>query len=275
MGVLLAQYWGANDPKGLRRNFALGALVASLASFLIFLFCWTVPEIVPAMFKVGGETAALTTEYLKIISIALLVAGPSIAMDAALRALGKIKTTFYMFFIEIGLNILISFILIFGHFGLPVMGLEGAGWGTVIARLFRVFMSLFVIGIFDKVLILGPSDFRFRKSTFQIYANVTAPVIAGSLIWSGGIFTYQLIMGRMGENELAAMAISTWAMTMTWFTAMKVMTPSWAVKVMIPWKLVTMMITSWMVARVLTYTSVAKVTTPCTSTRKTSPTLIS
>lgn len=207
MGVLLAQYWGANDAEGLRRNFALGAIVASLASFLIFLFCWTAPEVVPSMFKVEGETAALATEYLQIISIALLVAGPSIAMDAALRALGKTQTTFYMSFIEIALNIVLSFILIFGHFGLPAMGLAGAGWGTVIARLFRVVLSLLVIIFYNKVLILGPADFRFRKSTFQKYVNVTAPVIVGSLIWSGGIFTYQLIMGRIGENELAAMAI--------------------------------------------------------------------
>ncbi len=207
MGVLLAQYWGADDSQGLRQNFALGGLVASLASLLIFLFCWTTPEVIPALFKVTGETAALATDYLQIVSIAMLVAGPSIAIDAALRALGKTNTTFYISLLEITLNIALSFLLIFGHLGLPAMGLIGAGWGTVIARITRLILSVYVIGAFHKVLILRVADFRFNRSTVLKYLHITTPVIAGSLIWSGGIFTYQLIMGRMGTHELAAMAI--------------------------------------------------------------------
>ncbi|WP_232313224.1 MATE family efflux transporter [Enterovibrio coralii] len=68
-------------------------------------------------------------------------------------------------------------------------------------------ISMLVIQLFNPVLILRPQDFAFRRTTLSKYLNITAPIIAGSLLWSGGIFTYQLIMGRMGETELATMAI--------------------------------------------------------------------
>ncbi|MGF1769204.1 MATE family efflux transporter [Enterovibrio makurazakiensis] len=207
MGVLLAQYWGAKDEQGLRRNFALGSTFSTLASALIFSLCWFFPSTIPSLFKVSGETATLAADYLQIISIALLLAGPTISMDSALRSLGKTKVTLYMSIAEIGVNIGLSFVLIFGYFGMPEMGLMGAGVGTLSARVLRVVLSVLTIHFFNPVLILKPKDFVFSLNTVKRYLNITAPIIAGSLMWSGGIFTYQLIMGRMGETELATMAI--------------------------------------------------------------------
>lgn len=148
------------------------------------------------MFNTEGRTAELATNYLQIVSIAMLFAGPTISMDAALRAIGKTKVTLYMSIAEIGTNVALSFILIFGYFGAPALGLTGAAYGTVAARLLRVIISLLVIQLYNPMLILRPRDFSFRRSTLVKYFNITAPIIAGSLIWSGGIFTYQLIMGR-------------------------------------------------------------------------------
>lgn len=207
MGVLLAQYWGAQDEVGLRRNFALGATFATFASTTLFALCWFFPSVIPALFKVEGETALLATDYLQIISVGILLAGPTISMDSALRSLGKTKVTLKLSVIEIGLNIGLSFVLIFGYFGAPALGLMGAGYGTVAARVIRVLSSLVVIHVSSKVLILSAADFKFTRSILAKYLNITAPIIAGSLMWSGGIFTYQLIMGRMGETELATMAI--------------------------------------------------------------------
>lgn len=97
--------------------------------------------------------------------------------------------------------------MIFGYFGAPAMGLMGAGYGTVAARVLRVLMSLAVLYVKSPVLVLRTTDFAFTRAILRKYLNITAPIIAGSLMWSGGIFTYQLIMGRMGETELATMAI--------------------------------------------------------------------
>lgn len=68
-------------------------------------------------------------------------------------------------------------------------------------------MSLAVLYVKSPVLVLRTTDFAFTRAILRKYLNITAPIIAGSLMWSGGIFTYQLIMGRMGETELATMAI--------------------------------------------------------------------
>ncbi len=66
MGVLLAQFWGAQDEEGLRRNFALGSTFSCGASLLLFLVCWFFPSLVPAMFNAQGETARLAEATYKL-----------------------------------------------------------------------------------------------------------------------------------------------------------------------------------------------------------------
>ncbi|MGR5145887.1 MATE family efflux transporter [Photobacterium alginatilyticum] len=211
MGVLLAQYWGARDEEGLKRNFALGVAIATLASSLFLLVCGFFPTFIPGLFEPSAETMELAAGYVQLLGIAIFLAGPTITLDAALRSIGQTKINLYISLVEIGLNIVLNYVLIFGHLGAPALGLIGAGVGTVIARSIRVVILLVVIYRFYPVLAFGISHLisAFHQKIVKRYFEISLPIIAGSLIWSGGMFTYHLLLGRIGEVELATMAILT------------------------------------------------------------------
>ena len=119
----------------------------------------------------------------------------------------KTKVSMYITFIGLSLNILLNWILIFGHFGFEKMGLIGAAWATTIARF--VMMVLMISTIFAN------KDFRFyqtiyieKKSYLKDLLKLGVP-IGFSFFFEIFAFSTGLIMaGWISEIALAAHQIA-------------------------------------------------------------------
>jgi putative MATE family efflux protein len=102
----------------------------------------------------------------------------------------------------------LSYSLIFGEFGLPELGIQGAAVAAVIAR-FLECVTLLIITYKTK----SPVAASFRELTsfdkvfFSRVIKPMLPVILNELFWSLGITTYNIIYGRMGTQAYAAMNI--------------------------------------------------------------------
>ncbi len=209
MSVLLAQYWGAKDPEGLKQNLAIGMVFATVSVALFFLVCTLTPGWVSGLMSTDPATQLLADQYLRLLGIAMLVSGVSICLDASLRAIGKPQLGLYTYIAELAVNVLLNYMLIFGNWGAPQLGLAGAGIATVTARVFRVLLVFMVIYKWMPVLRLSLSHLAAvrQRSLVSKYLDITLPIAINSLIWSVGIFSLQVIISRMGPTELAAMTI--------------------------------------------------------------------
>ncbi len=137
VSIRVSQARGAGDVAGARgavRNglylaFVLGAL-SLVAGFLFH----------PALALLGQDAAvAERAETYFLIVMASLVPGLACMVfknfaDAMNRPWGA----FWILLGDVGLNVVLNWILIYGNLGAPAMGLEGAGWATLIARLVGV-----------------------------------------------------------------------------------------------------------------------------------------
>jgi MATE family multidrug resistance protein len=129
--TFVAQFWGAGDKAGCARATAQGILFSFISFPLIML-------LTPAglmLLRLGGHGAdvlALEEEYLRI----LMWCGGGMTLSSALSSFfsGRGLTLVIMGcnIIANGINILLNYLLIFGKWGLPEMGIVGAGWATVI-----------------------------------------------------------------------------------------------------------------------------------------------
>lgn len=129
--TFVAQYWGAGDKEGCAKATSQGILFSLLSLPLIMV-------LVPVglwflrLSSHGAEVLALEEEYFKI----LMWCGGGMTLGSALSSFfsGRGKTMVIMgcnIFAN-GLNILLNYLLVFGKWGLPEMGIIGAGWATVI-----------------------------------------------------------------------------------------------------------------------------------------------
>ena len=84
----------------------------------------------PAVVEQGGM-------YFQVISLGIIVIFLDTLLYNALSAAGDTKSSLYIKLASAGLNAFLNYILIFGHFGFPALGIQGAAIATVIAYSFN------------------------------------------------------------------------------------------------------------------------------------------
>ena len=216
---LVAEGAGAKDQSKiieiLRHGFIINLLVAILLVGLIFL-------VEPFMFSMGQpeDVVALGIPYLSIIGVSII---PTMIFQTYRQFAEGLEKTRMAMIIVIGsnlLNIALNYILIFGKYGFPEMGLNGAGWATLISRVvMAVSMMLYVY--YGKRFIAFRKGFSFgsySKSLISKMLHIGLP--AGSqFIFEAGAFGFSaLMMGWLGTTALAAHQIAINLATISYMT---------------------------------------------------------
>ena len=171
---------------------------------------WLFPTQIMGWLSNDPMVVAMGASYMRVTAPYHVLTGIVMAYASSLRSVQHPKVPMVAGIGSIALNTVLNYLLIFGHGPFPALGIEGAGYATVAARLAE---CLFILGLVHyKGLPLGrfsKDDFReaFRNSFINRLLRPTLPIIGGEYIWSMGIFAYYMIYSRMGTNELATMSM--------------------------------------------------------------------
>ena len=206
--TLVAQHFGAGEKDKCARATWQGIFFALLAYGVILLFI----PLGPAIFRLGGHTPELIDLEQRYFSI-LMWGGGLIPLASAVSAfftgLGDTKATMWANGAGTVVNVFLDYGLIFGHWGFPEMGIEGAALATVISSLIPVVILSYRFLFGTKY-----ADYRARASFGW------DGVLMGKLLRYGvpsGIqffldicaFTFFIfLVGRLGETELAVTNIA-------------------------------------------------------------------
>ena len=204
-GILAAQYFGNKDYKNLKRCLGITISVGFLFS-LLFLFAGLfIPETVISVFTNDSKVIRIGADYLRIVAWAYPLVGVGFAFNMQLRAIGKTKYSFYSSVIGLVINVAINYVLIFGHFGFPAMGVRGAAIATVIARIISTFYIIYIIYKL-KLPIAGKINELFDLSLefFVKVMKISLPVFIHEILWILGSSVYVMIFGRMGTDFAVA-----------------------------------------------------------------------
>ncbi|MBQ8952608.1 MAG: polysaccharide biosynthesis C-terminal domain-containing protein, partial [Clostridia bacterium] len=131
--LFFAQYWGAKDDDGIDRSYGMTLVammtVALTAAVMAVFFPWTVMR----LYTDKASIQQIGVEYLHIVGFAYPLQVFSMAMSALLRSTEKMRIPLYAAIASVLTNICLNWVLIYGHFGLPALGIHGAALATVIA----------------------------------------------------------------------------------------------------------------------------------------------
>lgn len=208
-GLMISQYYGANDQKTCQGLFSLQLLLGIANSLLFFLLLFLVPEQVMRIFVQDERTIALGVKYLRIVCISYIPVAISNTCIFSMRALGQNKMSMVVSILTMGVNATFNYVLIFGKMGFPAMGVEGAAWGTVIARVFEMCIYLWLLVgrrmafSTDFLAVRGLSG-----KVVQAYAKRAIPLIINELLWTVGMNMFFWCYARVEEAALPAITIS-------------------------------------------------------------------
>lgn len=168
-----------------------------------------------AAFLILLRAIAIGAVYLGVIAISYPLTAITNAYVAILRSMNYVMFPVIITTFAIGVNVTLNYILIFGKFGFPVMGVAGAALATVIARAVECGILLIAIhmhkvgddGIgdfvhtkYDKLKEKGTSF--FNKTFVSKFFTTASPVIANEFMWGLGVTMYSLVYGRMGVDAI-------------------------------------------------------------------------
>lgn len=133
--IFTAQFWGRRDIPSIRRvlGFCLGmGLLGSLIFTVIAVFF---PEAALRVYTSDPAVVALGTGYLRIVGLSYIATAVTFSYSSVLRSTGDVKVPTVVSTAALSFNMLLSYLLIFGRFGFPTLGVQGAGLATCILRL--------------------------------------------------------------------------------------------------------------------------------------------
>lgn len=131
--ILIARRIGQKNTDAIGRIFGTSILSHFLIAFILFLLIqFIMPDLLNSYSK-HKDLALLQGDFIKIRSFSLFFAMITLSIQAFFLASGKSWVVLVAALITATSNIFLDYGLIFGNFGFPALGLEGAAWANTIA----------------------------------------------------------------------------------------------------------------------------------------------
>ncbi len=140
-GIFTAQYHGLGDGEGVRYTFRFKFIITAVAGLLSVGLFWLFDDGLIQMFLHSGSvegnldlTLAYGREYLMIMLIGLIPYAIAQAYASTMRETGETVVPMIASTAAVATNFVLNYLLIFGHLGLPALGVQGAAIATVASR---------------------------------------------------------------------------------------------------------------------------------------------
>lgn len=207
--IFIAQFWGAGDIPSIHKTMGIALATSLFGAFTISILSISIPEQIMRIFSPDQAVIETGAVYLKIVGISYVFSGISFIFSSALRSTEDAKTPLFVTAISLTLNAILNYLLIFGSFGFPEMGVSGAALATTISR--GVEMAVLLIVVYWKKKVPAGSlsvMFSINKVFIRNFFKTALPVILNEFFWSTGMVVYKMVYARMGTQVIAAANVS-------------------------------------------------------------------
>jgi putative MATE family efflux protein len=202
--ALISRFYGAKKMR--QASLALGTLLrfVLLASLPILIFWYFGASYVYVLFGTDQEVIDLGSNYVHVLTIMLPFVFMKLVMVSALNAIGDTKTPMYVKITSIVLNIILNYLLIFGHYGFPALGVTGAAIATVIVNIleFMVYGFLYL----NRKTPFVPM-FHLSQSILKRALKVGVPASIERSLTFASFMLFTAIIAQYGTEALAGYQI--------------------------------------------------------------------
>ncbi len=207
--VLTAQYWGKGETDVIEKILGI-ALKFSLVTALLFtVVSMLFPVQCVSVFTNEKDVIEEGAKYLRILAISYIFTSLTTIYLNTMRSVERVAISTVVYLSSLVCNISLNWILIFGKFGFPEMGITGAAIATCISRILE-----FIIVFWYSNKKNTPVHFKLKyvlrhdKILFNDFLKYSLPVMINELAWGAGTAMNSLIIGHMGKSAAAANSVA-------------------------------------------------------------------
>ena len=206
--LFFAQYWGAKDDDGINRSYGMTLCFMMTVAFIFCGLALFNPGFVMRVYTDKENIQQIGIQYLRIVGFSYPIQILAMAMSALLRSTERVRIPMFGAIGSVITNIVLNWLLIYGRFGLPQMGVNGAALATVIAAIVNVAIILTLALRQGHPYVLNVRrHFVWNVAALKEYLIKCFPIICNELLIGVGGMMINIVLGRQSEQAIAATAV--------------------------------------------------------------------
>jgi len=202
--IVVAQYLGSRMLMEASRISALAVSLNLIVGLIISTVFVIMGEHLLVMLNLQGEVLMHAKKYLMIVGGAIFLQAIINSLAAIIRVHGYTKQAM---FVSLGMNvihIILNYILIFGHLGLPALGTQGAAISSVASRLIAVVVFFWLLYNVMEVRIKIKDYFSLSKNYILKILKIGVPSALEQVMYQSCQIVFLFYATYLGEASLAA-----------------------------------------------------------------------
>ncbi len=198
--VYVSQAYGAREFEKIRKGLGETIFYAGLTGLTLSVIGWfTGYQMLVIVSGSTGTATLLAYKYLRIRFIGLIIMSIAMCLDSSLIATGQTRRSMYANTAAVFLNIVLDPLMIYGLYGFPELGVEGAAYATVLSSIVSLFMDTYFI-IASR---LTPHPGISPQLIYRIL-KLGIPMALERIVFTLGNIVYIGVIARCGVTALAA-----------------------------------------------------------------------
>lgn len=212
-GIFMAQFYGKKNKEGVENCFRIKLIIGIIITLLAIFLFYTFGQQLISLYLNDNPQDNLKTlnygmDYLKIMIIGLIPFVITQVYSSSLRETGNTVLPMIASVVAVIVNFCINYILIFGHFGFPQLGVSGAAIGTVVSRVIE--MSINIVGGYRNTYLKEATVLKkVPLSLTKEMLKRGLPLLCNEILWSISIALISQSYSTRGIIAVAAINITT------------------------------------------------------------------
>lgn len=212
-GIFMAQFYGKKNKEGVENCFRIKLIIGLIITILAIFLFYTFGSQLISLYLNDNPSDSLKTlnygmNYLKVMLIGLIPFVITQVYSSSLRETGNTVLPMIASVVAVIVNFCINYILIFGRFGFPQLGVTGAAIGTVVSRV--VEMSINIVGGYRNIYLKEAMVLKkVPLSSTKEMLKRGLPLLCNEILWSISIALISQSYSTRGIIAVAAINITT------------------------------------------------------------------
>ncbi len=209
VAMLGSQYWGKGEREPIKRIFSDGLKTSFAIGVTFTLVTFLFPTQLLGLLTTDEVILAEAYKYIRIICWTYAIQSISSVLMISLQSVETAFVGTIMSGSTIVINFCLNFILIFGRFGAPELGIRGAAYATLTSRIVELIIVLSYLFFRDKKLKIRPRELvRLKTGYYRDYIKVALPILIAGGNYGLGLAVQTAILGHLSAEAIGASSIA-------------------------------------------------------------------
>ncbi|WP_028829967.1 MATE family efflux transporter [Proteocatella sphenisci] len=210
-GIFMAQYYGSRSFDKMRTTMAIQLILGIMSSAVFMTVALVFPRWYMGIFSNDSLVIELGIKYLRYLGWGFGMHAISYAYIVSMRSIRDSLYPMYVSIVALLVNTFLNYGLIFGNFGMPQLGVEGAAIATTTSRFIEAGFMIYSVYFGSRFVLKAKiADFKNIELAFlKRYFKIALPVIFNEGLWGLGTVMLSVAYAKLGTQAVAVSQIAS------------------------------------------------------------------